>query len=144
MSNHPLNLALRFLLELIALGAMAYWGWTQHNGVWRWIAALGLPLIAAVLWISFRVPGDMERMVQSFQGSNGVLGEAFRAPAQPRDGRVAVPGVVRLAIEALFFGGAVWLLALAGQLRPALIFGIIVVLHYAASYDRIRWLLSRT
>lgn len=144
MSNHPLNLALRFLLELIALGAMAYWGWTQNDGVWRWVAVLGLPLIAAVLWISFRVPGDMERMVQSFQGSNGVLGEAFRAPAQPRDGRVAVPGVVRLAIEALFFGGAVWLLALAGQLRPALIFGIIVVLHYVASYDRIRWLLSRT
>ncbi len=144
MSNHPLNLTLRFLLELVALGAIAYWGWTQNDGVWRWVAALGLPLIAAALWVTFRVPGDMERMVQSFQESTGTLGEAFRTPAEPRDVRVAVPGVVRLAIEALFFGGAVWLLALAGQPRPALIFGIIVVLHYAASYDRIRWLLRRT
>lgn len=144
MSNHPLNLTLRFLLELVALGAIAYWGWTQNDGVWRWVAVLGLPLIAAALWVTFRVPGDMERMAQSFQTSTGVLGEAFRAPAEPRKVGVAVPGVVRLAIEAIFFGGAVWLLALAGQPRPALLFGIIVVLHYAASYDRIRWLLSRT
>ncbi len=144
MSNHPLNLTLRFLLELVALGAIAYWGWTQNDGVWRWVAVLGLPLIAAALWVTFRVPGDQERMAESFRamapGVDGAL------PAQSAPGRVAVavPGVVRLAIEAIFFGGAVWLLALAGQPRPALLFGIIIVLHYAASYDRIRWLLSRT
>src|SRR5690606_33090753 len=50
-----------FLLELVALGAMGYWGWTQQDGAWRWIAALGIPLIAAVVWASFRVPGDQER-----------------------------------------------------------------------------------
>lgn len=144
MSNHPLNLTLRFLLELVALGAIAYWGWTQNDGVWRWVAALGLPLIAAALWVTFRVPGDQERMAESFRAISPGVAEAVPTQSEPRRGAVAVPGVVRLAIEAIFFGGAVWLLALAGQPRPALIFGIIAVLHYAASYDRIRWLLSRT
>ncbi len=56
MGSHPLNLALRFLLELVALGAMGYWGWTQHEGTARWLWAIGLPLVAAVLWGTFAVP----------------------------------------------------------------------------------------
>lgn len=119
MSNHPLNLALRFALELAALGAMAYWGWTQNDGAWRWIAALGLPLIAAALWGTFRVPND------------------------PREAPIAVPGAIRLLLEAAFFGGAVLLLALADQSRAALIFGVIIVLHYIASYDRVLRLVGR-
>ena len=27
MGSHPLNLALRFLLELVAIGAVGFWGW---------------------------------------------------------------------------------------------------------------------
>jgi hypothetical protein len=31
MSKNPANLALRFVLELAALAALGYWGWTTHN-----------------------------------------------------------------------------------------------------------------
>ena len=56
MGSQPINLALRFLLELAALGAVAYWGWAQHDGLESWLWASGLPLIAAVLWGTFAVP----------------------------------------------------------------------------------------
>ena len=36
MSAHPINLALRFILELAALYALGYWGWTQHDGLVDW------------------------------------------------------------------------------------------------------------
>lgn len=142
MSNHLLNLALRFLLELIALGALAYWGWTQPDGAWRWIAALGLPLIGAALWGAFRVPGDQERMAQSFEAMGIPSAESAPSSAQ-RKIPIAVPGVVRLLLEAAFFGGAAALLADAGQTSAAAIFGAIVVLHYAISYDRVQWLLTK-
>lgn len=143
MSVHPVNLALRFALELAALGAIGYWGWTGHGGIWRWALGLGLPVIAAVLWASFRVPGDQERMAQSFQDTGIVSEQAAHNSREPRRALVAVPGVVRLLLEAVFFGGAVLLLVLAGQSRSALILGALVVLHYLASYDRIRWLLGQ-
>lgn len=142
MSNHPLNLALRFLLELVALGALAYWGWTQPDSAWRWIAALGLPLIGAALWGAFRVPGDQERMAQSFQAMGIPSAESPPSSAR-RKAPIAVQGVVRLLLEAVFFGAAVALLADANQPRAALIFGAVVVLHYVASYDRILWLLRQ-
>lgn len=119
MSNHPVNLTIRFLLELLALAAMAVWGWTQHAGALRFVWAIGLPLLAAVLWGVFRVDGD------------------------PNKAPVRVPGMVRLLLEALVFGGAVWSLYAAGRTTPASIFGLVVLVHYVVSYDRIRWLLER-
>ncbi len=35
MSQHPLNLALRFALVSAMLAALGVWGWTQHAGMWR-------------------------------------------------------------------------------------------------------------
>jgi hypothetical protein len=120
MSNNPLNLAFRFLLELAALVAIGYWGWVQHEGVWRFVLAIGLPLLAAALWGIFRVPDDAS--------SSG------RAP-------VAVPGGVRLLLELAFFAFAAWALFDAGQSVLAWILGLAVLLHYALSYDRVIWLL---
>ena len=117
MANNPLNLVLRFVLELLGLWALGYWGWTQHAGLARWLWTLGLPLLAAVVWGSFRVPND------------------------PGQAPVAVPGWVRLLLEAAFFGGATWALYAAGRETWGLIFGVVVVLHYAASYDRVLKLL---
>lgn len=119
MSNHPLNLALRFILEIVGLLALGYWGWTQHSGLARWLWTLGLPLLAAVLWGVFRVPDD------------------------PGPATVAVPGFVRLLLEALFFGGAVAALYFAQRPTWALVLGVIVVLHYLVSYDRVLWLLRQ-
>jgi hypothetical protein len=119
MSNHPINLTLRFLLEMAILAALAYWGWVEHHGLWRPVLALGLPLAAAILWGTFRVPGD------------------------PKDAPVPVPGLVRLLLELALFAAAVWLLAAADQLSAAIVLGVLVVLHYAAAYDRVRWLLTQ-
>jgi hypothetical protein len=119
MSNNPLNLALRFFLELAALFAMGYWGWSQHEGVLRVLLVLGVPIFAATIWGVFRVPND------------------------PRDPPIRVPGMVRLLLEIVFFSAAVGLLFAANQPTTAAIFGGVVLLHYLASYDRILWLLKQ-
>lgn len=113
MSQHPLNLVLRFLLELAVWAAMAYWGWTQHEGAQRWLLALSLPLIAVTLWGVFRVPGD---------GGPPV---------------VAVAGWTRLLLELAQFVVAVWLLVDASRPSWALALAALLILHNALSYDRI-------
>jgi Protein of unknown function (DUF2568) len=46
-----INLALRFVLELCALAALAYGGWHAGGPVWlRILLAVALPLAAAVIW----------------------------------------------------------------------------------------------
>ncbi len=122
MGQNPFNLALRFLLELVALFAVGYWGWHSGTGAGRYLLAIGLPLIAAAVWAVFRVPGDA-----SASGN---------AP-------VAVPGWTRLLLELALFVCAAWGLFAAGARLPASIFAVVVVLHYALSYDRIAWLLQR-
>ncbi len=122
MGSNPLNLAFRFLLEIAAFVAMAYWGWLQHDGVWRVVFAAGAPLLAAVVWGTFAVPDDPSR--------------SGKAP-------VPVPGIVRLLLELAIFGFAVWALYDAGQTTIALIYGLLVLFHYLVSYDRIAWLLRQ-
>lgn len=121
MGQNPLNLALRFVLEMGALGALAYWGWTQHSGALRYLLAFGLPLLAAVVWGVFRVPGD---------SSSG-------------PGAVATPGPLRLLLELGLFGVATWCLAQTGAVTLAWVFGGLVLLHYVLSWDRVAWLLGR-
>ena len=43
MSQNPLNLAVRFALELAGLYALGLWGWTQHTGILRYLLTIGLP-----------------------------------------------------------------------------------------------------
>ena len=51
------NLALRFVLELFALGALAYWGFEAGGGLLTKVAlGLGAPLLAAVAWGLFVAP----------------------------------------------------------------------------------------
>lgn len=118
MGSHPLILGLRFLLEMVALAALGYWGWTQHEGFMRILWTIGLPVVAATLWAVFRVPGE---------GGDPI---------------VAVPGVVRLLLEAALFVAAVLLLRAANQPQLATILAIVVVLHYLASYDYVLRLLN--
>lgn len=119
MGQNPLNLALRFFLELAALYFIGYWGWTQHEGLLRYLLTIGLPLLAAFIWGVFRVPGD------------------GGAP------RVRVPGLVRFLIEIAFFGLAIWGLFKAGATTAGWIFGGLTLFHYIISYDRIGWLLKQ-
>jgi len=51
------NLALAFLLELCALAALGYWGFTRPTG-WlvKIILGIGTPVIAAFVWGLFVAP----------------------------------------------------------------------------------------
>ncbi len=118
MSKNPLNLALRFALELAALVAVGAWSWSQHDGIARVLLGIGLPVLMAALWGIFRVDGD------------------------PKDAPVRVPGWVRLLLEAAYFSVAVLALYAGGRPDLAVAFGLILVLHYAVSYDRVVWLLK--
>ena len=50
------NLGVRFLLELSALAATAYWGFSTASGVMQWVLGLGGPALVAVVWGLFVSP----------------------------------------------------------------------------------------
>jgi hypothetical protein len=122
VGSHPINLTLRFVLELAALAAMGYWGWQLTTGGLRVLLAVAIPITAAILWAASAVPGDPSRS-----------GSAF----------FATPGAIRLIFELAYFAFAVWALYATGYSKLAAIMGTVVVIHYAVSYDRIGWLLTR-
>lgn len=52
-----LNLALRFLLELCMLAAVAFWGFkTQSSWLMKILLGIGLPVLIATLWGMFLAP----------------------------------------------------------------------------------------
>ena len=122
MGSHPINLVIRFLLELSALLALGMWGWQRSEGSLRFVLAVGIPLIAAVLWGVFAVPHD---------------------PSRSGTAPIAVPGMLRLALELAVFGFATWALYNVGATKLSWILGIAVIIHYLASYDRVLWLIKR-
>lgn len=121
MSTHPLNLFLRFLLELCAFAAIGVWGWQQSDSWVRYILMICLPGLAAVIWGVFAVPEDPSR-----------------SGAAP----VPVSGLVRLIIELTIFAVAVLLLYRMNYSDQALVLAVTVTVHYALSFDRMKWLLS--
>lgn len=121
MGFHPINLMLRFLLELIALISFGIWGWKQADGWLRFVLALAIPIILAAAWVTFAVPDDQSR-----------------SGAAP----IAVPGIIRLLLELVFFAFAIWCLKEANMILASIIYGIVVLTHYIISYDRIQWLLK--
>jgi len=118
MGSHPINLGLRFLLEIAALAAMAMWAYRLADGWLRFVLVIAVPLLAAGLWGTFRIPND------------------------PGPAPVAVPGALRLLLELAFFAFAVWALFQAGFNSLAWGFAVVVALHYIISYDRILWMLK--
>jgi hypothetical protein len=100
------NYALRFVLEIAALVALAYWGFSEFGGVVQWLIGLGAPLLVAVVWGTFMSP------------------KASRPTVDP----------VRLLIEVAVFGAGVAAL-LAGD-APALgtVFAALAVVHLALTF----------
>lgn len=103
----PLNDVLRFLIELCALAALAVWGFETADGLAQWLLGLGAPLVFAVVW--------------------GVY-------MSPKAARPIVGDPSRVLAEILLFGLAVAALAAAGHGPLALVFGIVVALHLAATF----------
>jgi membrane protein YdbS with pleckstrin-like domain len=122
MGSHPINLTIRFLLEMSALVAMGMWGWKYSDGWLRYVLAIGIPLVFAIIWGTFAVPNDPSR-----------------SAAAP----IVTAGIIRLAIELGFFTLATWSLYDMGFDKLSLVFGVIVILHHIISYDRIIWLVSQ-
>lgn len=122
MGSHPINLIIRFILELLALIAVGFWGWKGFDGALQYIFGLGLPILMMIIWGSFAVPDDPSR--------------SGKAP-------VPVSGFIRLVIEFLFFAIATWAIYDLPEIELSSIFGGLVIIHYLVSYDRISWLLSR-
>lgn len=95
---HWANLALAFVLELCALAALSYWGFSTGGGpVTKTALGLGAPLCAAVLWGLFAAP---------------------RAP-------VSVP-LVRLGVKVTVFGSASLVLYATGHHVLAVLFTLVV------------------
>ncbi|MDI3342066.1 MAG: YrdB family protein [Sphaerobacter sp.] len=96
------NLALRFLLELCALAALAYWGFHTGEGTLARIAlGIGAALLAAVIWGTFVAP----------------------------NAAVAVGSPVRLALELLVFGAAVAGLLTAGRPSLGIALGVVYIIN---------------
>ena len=62
-----------------------------------------------------------------------------------RSGKTVVqtPGILRLLLELGLFGVAAWMMLDLDYSLIALIFGLIVAIHYFVSFDRIAWLLKQ-
>ena len=115
------NLGLRFGLEIAALAGIGAAAWRFADGSWRWIAVVAAPLVAAVVWGVFNVPGD---------------------PSRSGNAPVPVPGALRLILEwAILLGGAGAFYA-AGNTSTGLAISGLVILHYAFWPERIGWLLQ--
>lgn len=123
----PGQAALRFALEVAALVG---WG-TAAFSVARsatsselvgWLAAGAAVVVAAAAWATFRVPGDAS-------ASGG-------AP-------VPVSGMVRLVLESLLLLGAAGAVAATASILFGAVLVVTFLVHYVATLDRVRWLLSR-
>ena len=122
MSANPINLAFRFLLEVASLIAVSMWGWKQHDGWLRIVLVIVLPVAFAIIWGTFAVPND---------------------PSRSGNAPVPVSGLVRIVLEFLFFGCAVWMLYNMRTAQLSLILVISVLVHYIISYDRLTWLIKQ-
>lgn len=122
MSQNPLNLALRFALELVAVAGWIVLGTTLAERAGGVVLAASLAGAAMLLWGVFRTPDPAGH---------------FDKPAAV----VPVPGWVRLLIEALVLGGGVAGLFAGGYRAFGLVVIALLVAHYALSYDRLVWLL---
>lgn len=118
MRGHQFDRLLCAFIEVAAVLAYGYWAWAVHTGYVRYAWALGAMVVAWVVWDVFRVPGD--------------------GAARPA---VAVPGWVRLILEAGYFTGAGSALVAADAPGPGVAFLLLVAVHYSLTHRRVLWLL---
>ncbi len=118
----PWNLALRFGLELAALGGLALGGWNLASGPTRVFTVVAAPVVGAVAWGVFNVRNDPSR-----------------SGAAP----VEVSGLMRLAVELTVLGAGVAGFAIAGFGGAGAVLATLIIIHYLASHRRLAWLVDR-
>ncbi|WP_431875143.1 YrdB family protein [Amycolatopsis sacchari] len=98
------NEGLAFLLELLALAALAYWGFETGGGLpAKLLLGIGTPVVAAIVWSLFAAPRA-----------------TFGLP---------LAGV--LVVKAVVFGVAVAALCATGHVVPGAVFAVVVVANVA-------------
>lgn len=119
---HPANLALRFFLEIAALGGFGVLAWTSATGAWRVLAVIIVICSVMAVWGVFAVPGD---------------------PSRSGNAPIPVSGLIRLGLEcAILFGGALSLYWSGFGLAGAGL-SLLIVAHYALSGERLAWLVQQ-
>jgi len=101
MTLQSANVALRFLLELVVLASLGYWGVQSKSLLLKAGLGVGAPLLVAVLWAVFGSP---------------------HAP-------IPLVGWSHLLLELAVFGSGPLALYLAGQPAWAGMLGVILVLN---------------
>lgn len=119
--SHPLNLLFRFVLEVLTLLSIAVWAWHLHTSWVGFVLAVLIPMLIAVIWGTFTVPDDPSR--------------SGKAP-------VPIAGWIRLLLELAIFFFGIWSLYALEKPALSIILACLVILHYAVSTDRMRWLLA--
>lgn len=98
------NLALRFLLELAGLAALAYWGFhTGTRSLTKWGLGIGAPVAVAVVWALFVAP----------------------------NATITMPDAVRIGLQVIVFGAAAFGLYVTARRSVAIGYAIVVVLNAA-------------
>lgn len=116
-------LAVRFLLELIALGALGWAGWNLGGGGIAGGALAALFVVAAgAAWGALTVPGD---------------------PARNPTPVIVVPGWARLLVEAAVFGLAAWALWVYVSRAASESYLTALGIVSLVGWDRIWWLLKQ-
>ena len=100
------NLGLRFLLEMAMLAAVAYWGFSEFDGVAGVLVGLAAALLVGVIWGVFMSP------------------KASRPVHDP----------ARIALEVVLFGSAVAALAAADRVVPAIVLAALAALHLGLTF----------
>lgn len=102
------NDGVRFVLELCALAAVAYWGWrTGDSTTSKLLLAVGGVALIAVVWGVFRSESD--------------------AP-------VKVPTAARIVIEVAVFAAATAALAAVGRWPLAIVFAVLAATNEILNY----------
>ena len=102
------NDGVRFLLELCALAAIAYWGWrTGNSTATKLLLAVGGVVLVAVVWGVFRSESDAV---------------------------VEVPTAVRVAIEVAVFAAAAAALAAVDRVGLAIVFAVLAGINEILNY----------
>ena len=106
-----LSLALKFLLELAAFAAFAYWGATIGSGVVPVLIAVAAPALAILLWARFAAPRSSTRL----------------------------PAATRVPFELVVFALAVAALVAAGAPVAAVVLGVLTVASTALLTHYRQW-----
>ena len=122
MGSHPLNLFFRFALEIVALVSTGIWGWNQSQGLPKYLLAIGIPIILAIIWGTFAVPDD---------------------PSRSGNAPIVINGILRLILELGIFTFGCWAVLDLGYTKAAVIFAVLVLIHYGLSYERVYWLIRK-